>query len=125
MPRKRTRRFRAFRLIESGLPFHCAEAGAAFVPLSALARDFFFAGFFMLFVDPADEAPLAEVSPAPLETPAPLAPGAIVSAFAAPADVDAFGVPAPCARTSGDADTARHRINCWKVRFNAISFSLG
>jgi hypothetical protein len=89
-----------------------------------LARDFFFAGFSMPFVDPADEAPLAEVSPAPLETPAPLAPGAIVSAFAAPADVDAFGIPAPCARTSGDADTARHRINCWKVRFNAISFSL-
>ncbi|MDB5759274.1 MAG: hypothetical protein JWM30_2563 [Burkholderia sp.] len=93
------------------------------MPLLALARDFFFVDFFMLFVLPADEAPLADVSPAPLGTPAPVAPGAIVSAFAAPDDEDAFGVPAPCARTSGDAETARQRINCWKVRFNTMGFS--
>jgi hypothetical protein len=106
------------------LQFYCAELGVALMPLLAFSLDFFFvADFFMFFVVPADEAPLAEVSPAPFGTPAPVLPGAMVSAFAAPDDVDAFGVAAPWARTSGDADTARHRINCWKVRFNTIKFS--
>ena len=59
-----------------------------------MAFDFFFEDeFFMLFVAPVVEAPLAEVSPAPLGVPDPVLPGAIVSAFAAPAEVDAFGVP--------------------------------
>jgi hypothetical protein len=71
------------------------------------------------------EAPLAEVSPAPLGTAFPVPPGAIVSAFAAPEAVDALGVPAPCASADGDADTTRHNIKDRIVLFNLIKFSLG
>jgi hypothetical protein len=80
--------------------------------------------FFVLFVAPPGEAaPLADVSPAPLETPVPVAPGAIVSAFADPDDVEALFPPEFCARRSGDADTASQKTNFWAVRLNVISVS--
>jgi hypothetical protein len=72
----------------------------------------------MPLVFPADGAPLAEVSPAPLGTAFPVAPGAMVSALAAPEDVDALPVPAPCAVAIDDADAAS--INS---RDNAALFS--
>jgi hypothetical protein len=93
------------------------------VPLSAAAGLLFLTGFvFMRLVFPAGEAPLAEVSPAPLGKAFPVPPGAIVSAFAAPEDVDAFGV--PCASVDEDANAARQNIKEGIVRFNLIKFSL-
>lgn len=65
----------------------------------------------MLLSVPAADVPLAEVSPAPLGTPAPVAPGAMMSAFDDPDDVDAFGVPAPSAKASVVAEAARQQIN--------------
>jgi hypothetical protein len=99
--------------------------GAVFVLLFALLFDLFFDGdFFMLFpVRPGEAAPLADVSPAPLETPVPVAPGAIVSAFVDPDDVDALFPPAFCASRSGAADTARQKTSCWAVRLKVISVS--
>jgi hypothetical protein len=76
----------------------------------------------MLLSVPVGEAPLAEVSPAPLGVPAPVAPGAMVSAFAEPDDVDAFGVPAPCAKATVDADAAAHRISRCTMIFSLIKF---
>ena len=93
--------------------------------LFGLAFDLFLVeDLFVLFVAPPGEtAPLADVSPAPLETPAPVAPGAIVSAFADPDAVDALFPPEFCARRSEGADTARQKTNLWAVRLNVIRVS--
>jgi hypothetical protein len=79
----------------------------------------------MLLVFPADGAPLAEVSPAPLGTAFPVLPGAMVSAFAAPDDVDALPVPAPCAVARDDADAASTNSKDKAALFSLMNFSLG
>ena len=78
----------------------------------------------MLLVFPADGAPLAEVSPAPLGTAVPVAPGAMVSALAAPEDVDALPVPVPCAVASDDADAAKTNSKDKAALFSPMNFSL-
>ena len=69
-------------------------------------------------------APLAEVSPAPFGTALPGPTGAMVSAFAAPEDVDELPVPVFCADAKVAADMARHPIKSWTIRFSLIIFPL-
>jgi hypothetical protein len=65
------------------------------VPVLTAGRRLGFAGFFFkLPVFSADEVPLADVSPAPLATAFPVAPGAMGSALVVPDDIGELGAAA-------------------------------
>jgi hypothetical protein len=102
----------------NGAPAPAAEGDASVRLVLAVFADL----VRFLFLLSAKRAPLAEVSPAPLEMPAPVPPGAIVSAFAAPAEVEELA--APCDRASGDANAAISMAVAAAMCLNPISFSL-